>query len=67
MQANKLDKRVCILQDIWKREQLRIQKERMEEMRKKLENKSEVVRVKLNPHGLKARLQKLTSKKQAQR
>lgn len=56
-----------IFQDIWKKEQQRIRKERMEEVRKKLENKSDVVRVKLNPHGLKARLQKLTSKKQAQR
>ncbi|RLU24523.1 hypothetical protein DMN91_002612 [Ooceraea biroi] len=53
--------------DIWKKEQQRIRKERMEEVRKKLENKSDVVRVKLNPHGLKARLQKLTSKKQVQR
>ncbi|XP_070158730.1 formin-2 isoform X5 [Polyergus mexicanus] len=53
--------------DIWKKEQQRIRKERMEEARKKLENKSDVVRVKLNPHGLKARLQKLASKKQTQR
>lgn len=56
-----------ILQDIWKREQQRIRKERMEEVRKKLENKSDVVRVKLNPHGLKAKLQKLTTKKHTQR
>jgi len=56
-----------VLQDIWKKEQQRIRKERMEEVRKKLESKSDVVRVKLNPHGLKARLQKLTSKKQVQR
>lgn len=49
--------------DIWKREQQRIRKERIEEVRKKLENKSDVVRVKLNPHGLKAKLQKLTHKK----
>ncbi|XP_029680918.1 formin-2-like isoform X2 [Formica exsecta] len=53
--------------DIWKKEQQRIRKERMEEARKKLENKSDVVRVKLNPHGLKARLQKLATKKQTQR
>lgn len=56
-----------VLQDIWKKEQQRIRKERMEEARKKLENKSDVVRVKLNPRGLKARLQKLASKKQTQR
>lgn len=56
-----------VLQDIWKKEQQRIRKERMEEARKKLENKSDVVRVKLNPHGLKARLQKLATKKQTQR
>lgn len=53
--------------DIWKREQLRIRKERMEEVRKKFESKSDVVRVKLNPHGLKAKLQKLTHKKHTQR
>ncbi|XP_011879062.1 PREDICTED: formin-2-like [Vollenhovia emeryi] len=53
--------------DIWKREQQRIRKEQMEKVRKKFENKSDVVRVKLNPHGLKAKLQKLTHKKQTQR
>ncbi|KAL0113159.1 hypothetical protein PUN28_012381 [Cardiocondyla obscurior] len=53
--------------DIWKREQQRIRKERIEEARKKFKNKPEVVRVKLNPHGLKAKLQKLTQKKQTQR
>lgn len=56
-----------ILQDIWKREQQRIRKERIEEARKKLESKSDVVRVKLNPHGLKAKLQRLTHKKHTQR
>ncbi|XP_012522925.1 formin-2 isoform X2 [Monomorium pharaonis] len=53
--------------DIWKREQQRIRKERIEEIRKKFDNKSDVVRVKLNPHGLKAKLQKLTHKKHTQR
>lgn len=50
------------LQDIWKKEQQRIKKERMEEMKKKYENKTKVEKLKLSATGLKARLQKLSRK-----
>lgn len=48
--------------DIWKKEQQRIKKERMEEMKKKYENKTKVEKLKLSATGLKARLQKLSRK-----
>ncbi|KAG7213944.1 hypothetical protein KM043_003141 [Ampulex compressa] len=48
--------------DIWKKEQQRLRKERMEATRKKFESKSNVERLKLNATGLKARLQKLSNK-----
>ena len=50
------------LKDIWKKEQQRIRKERVEEMRKKYESKTKVEKLKLNATGLKARLQKLSRK-----
>ncbi|CAK9830261.1 Protein cappuccino [Anthophora retusa] len=48
--------------DIWKKEQERIRKERMEEMRKKYQSKNKVEKLKLSATGLKARLQKLSRK-----
>ncbi|CAK9820971.1 Protein cappuccino [Anthophora plagiata] len=48
--------------DIWKKEQQRIRKERMEEMRKKYQSKNKVEKLKLSATGLKARLQKLSRK-----
>ncbi|XP_015436894.1 PREDICTED: formin-2-like isoform X2 [Dufourea novaeangliae] len=50
------------LKDIWKKEQQRIRKERMEEIRKKYENKNKVEKTKKSATGLKARLQKLSRK-----
>ncbi|XP_054002772.1 formin-2-like isoform X2 [Hylaeus anthracinus] len=49
----------CVdFKDIWKKEQQRIRKERMQEIRKKYESKTKVEKLKLNATGLKARLQK---------
>lgn len=48
--------------DIWKKEQQRIRKERMEEMRKKYGSKTKVEKLKLSATGLKARIQKLSRK-----
>lgn len=48
--------------DIWKKEQQRMQKERMEKMLKKYESKNKVVTQKLSSTGLKARLLKLSRK-----
>lgn len=48
--------------DIWKKEQQRIRKERMEEMRKKFENKNKVEKSKISATGLKARLLKMSRK-----
>lgn len=46
-------------QDIWKKEQQRLRKEKMEqEIWKRLESKRNVQRKKLDPHGLKARILK---------
>nr|XP_031845029.1 formin-2 [Nomia melanderi] len=50
------------LKDIWKKEQQRIMKERMEEMRKKFENKNKVEKTKKSATGLKTRLQRLARK-----
>lgn len=48
--------------DIWKKEQERMRKERLEQLRKKFESTSKVERLKLSATGLKARLQKLSGK-----
>ena len=48
--------------DIWKKEQQRIRKERVQEMRKKYESKNKVEKLKISATGLKARLQKLSRK-----
>lgn len=53
---------VFYLQDIWKKEQQRIRKERMKEVRQTFESKKKVETIKLRPTGLKARLQKLSRK-----
>ncbi|XP_033327043.2 uncharacterized protein LOC117220812 [Megalopta genalis] len=45
--------------DIWKKEQQRIMKERMEELRKKYESKNKVAKTKKSATGLKARLLRL--------
>lgn len=47
------------LQDIWKKEQQRLRKEKMEqEIWKRLESKRNVQRKKIDPQGLKARILK---------
>ncbi|KAK2586047.1 hypothetical protein KPH14_012044 [Odynerus spinipes] len=45
--------------DIWKKEQQRMLKEKLEEVRKKYESRRKVERQPLDPHGVKARILKL--------